>query len=821
MKEQLLVDVSRLVGESLDADQAATDLARVLVPRLADTCLVVVMEPSGPRRVAWVAVDAESNTLTDSLRHAPVPSRARAVADAVMSARRAQLIPDLLVHLSADNTVEPDFEQLAPRATIVAPLVARGEAIGVLVLSMLRRTGRDFATKDTTIAEELGQLLGLAITNARLFSALADRNRQLSLAMATAPVRVFSLDSDLRYTLIEGTGYHSAAQVLGKTDLELLPLADAEPIIAIKRRVIETGVPTRDIIHVNTPTGMRYYDQTIEAVRDASGKIVGLAGASWEVTEQRQLNIKLAEAEAHARRLIEDAPEPYFLRDVHGRCIDINEAACQLFGYSRDELLAHFSGEGIEIVVATDMPRLATALAERQVGSVSVNEWKVRRKDGQLLDIEARVKILADGSQQGFMRDITDRKKAERTGVRLVELEKSHSKRLEMLRRSTLVISSIERLTADGVRSVLQRIVEEARVLSGADYAAIGIGTDPERPFDPWVWSGLSDEEATAIGATPRARGVLGWVARLGEPLRLSRLQEHPASGGVPAGHPPMQAFLGMPVVREGRPIGNLYLAKKPGREGFTPEDHAIVGLLSGHAAIAIENAQLYDERQAAVRVREELIAVVSHDLKSPLSAIELRATILSRTQTEPSVLAQAQSVRRAVAMMQRMIRGLLDGASLASGQFRLDVGAHDFRALVDDVVDLLTPIAKDLEVTLEVRIPEMPPLRFDRERLLQTIYNLAGNALKFTGAGGSVVIEAVHRDRELAVSVSDTGIGIAPDALPRIFDRYFTTAKGHEGTGLGLYIARGVILAHGGKIWVDSTLGVGSSFHFTLPTGS
>jgi signal transduction histidine kinase len=132
--------------------------------------------------------------------------------------------------------------------------------------------------------------------------------------------------------------------------------------------------------------------------------------------------------------------------------------------------------------------------------------------------------------------------------------------------------------------------------------------------------------------------------------------------------------------------------------------------------------------------------------------------------------------------------------------------------ALVDDVVDMLTPIARDREVTLEVRIPALPPQRFDRERLLQTVYNLAGNALKFTPAGGTVVIDAVLRDHELEVSVSDTGTGISPDALPRVFDRYFTTAKGHEGTGLGLYIAKGVIEAHGGRIWVHSTLGVGSS---------
>lgn len=817
MKERLalLAQVGQLVGKSLDADQAANELARVLVPAFADSCLIVLMEPAGLRRVAWVAVDAESTALAGSLREAPIPPRARELAKAAMTTGRAQFVPDLLSHMQFEDA---EFERLGLRATIVAPLVARGEAIGVLTLSMLARTGREFASVDEGIAEELGSMLGLAITNARLYSALADRDRQLSLAMRTAPVRVFGLDPQLRYTLIEGTGYHSAAQVLGKTDLDLLSPVDAEPIIAIKRRVLETGTPTRDIVRVNTATGPRYYDQVIEPVRDHRGIIVGLVGASWDVTEERQLNAKLAEAEGQARRLLDDAPEAYFLRDVDGRCIDVNEAACQMLGYDRDELLALFSGDGTDLVVEADVPRLAATLSEPP-GTVAVNEWRLRRKDGELVDVETRRKVLVDGRRQGFMRDITDRKNADRAAARIIELEKHHAERLEVLRRSTLVISSIEQLTSDGVRSVLRRIVEEARVLSDADYAAIGIGTDPDLPFDPWVWSGLSEQEAAVIGATPRAQGVLGWVARQGEPLRLSHVHEHPASSGVPRGHPPMRAFLGTPIVREGRSIGNLYLAKKPEGDPFTPEDQAIVALLAAHAAIAIENAQLYDDRQAAVRVREEVLAIVSHDLKNPLSSIELRATILGRMNTDPTVLAQAQSVRRAVGTMQRMIRGLLDGASLASGQLRLDLGVHDFRQLVDEVLDVLTPIASDRGVAFVVRIPALPPQCFDRERLLQTVYNLAGNALKFSPDGGRVVIEAVLRADELEVSVTDSGIGIAPDVLPRVFDRYFTTAKGHEGTGLGLYIAKGIIVKHGGRIWVESTPGAGSSFHFTLPT--
>ncbi len=212
------------------------------------------------------------------------------------------------------------------------------------------------------------------------------------------------------------------------------------------------------------------------------------------------------------------------------------------------------------------------------------------------------------------------------------------------------------------------------------------------------------------------------------------------------------------------------------------------------------------------------MLAVVSHDLRGPLHAIAMRESLLEANQSDPVLVAHAQAMQRSAAAMQRMIALLLDATSLGVGELHLDLGQHDLRELAAEVVDVLGPVAAVGRVRLEVRIAELPPLHLDRQRIVQTLYNLAGNALKFTPAGGAVVIAAELRDHELEVSVADTGCGIAPEALPRIFDRYFTTENGHRGTGLGLYIARGVVRAHGGRIWVESAVGKGSTFHFTLP---
>ncbi|MGE5186365.1 MAG: sensor histidine kinase, partial [Acidobacteriota bacterium] len=230
------------------------------------------------------------------------------------------------------------------------------------------------------------------------------------------------------------------------------------------------------------------------------------------------------------------------------------------------------------------------------------------------------------------------------------------------------------------------------------------------------------------------------------------------------------------------------------------------------------DRRRLEDERQAGIRAREALIAVVSHDLKNPLNAIELRELLLERRASDPAVREHAASVRRSVATMQRMIRGLLDAARLETGVLRLDLEDHDLAEVAAEVVEVLAPVADDQKIALRVRAQPGTPRRFDRDRVAQVLYNLVGNALRFTPEGGAITIAVDYTEELARVSVTDTGAGIAPEALPRIFDRFYTTAGRLGGTGLGLDIAKGLVEAHGGTITASSTLGEGSTFAFTLP---
>ncbi len=231
------------------------------------------------------------------------------------------------------------------------------------------------------------------------------------------------------------------------------------------------------------------------------------------------------------------------------------------------------------------------------------------------------------------------------------------------------------------------------------------------------------------------------------------------------------------------------------------------------------DRKRLEEERLVSVRAREQLIAIVAHDLRNPLNAIELRVRLLEKRITDAGPREHLHSLRRSVAMMQRQIHGLLDAASVQAGRLELHVGEHDLHDVAAEVVDVLGPVAADQDITFTSEVAKGLVRRIDRDRIAQVVYNLVGNALKFTPGGGCITILAELREEIVAVTVRDTGSGIASEALPHIFERFYTSGGRTAGTGLGLDIAKALVEAHGGEIAVTSRPGEGSAFTFTLPS--
>ena len=228
------------------------------------------------------------------------------------------------------------------------------------------------------------------------------------------------------------------------------------------------------------------------------------------------------------------------------------------------------------------------------------------------------------------------------------------------------------------------------------------------------------------------------------------------------------------------------------------------------------------DALQQAVKARDEVVAVVSHDLRNPLGTIAAAAGLMLELELPVEQRREhLQIIVRATERMNRLMRDLLDIARIESGGLSVDPQAVDPAGLVDEALDLLRPLVVDRGLELSHGVaPSLPRVWADRDRVLQVLSNLIGNALKFTRQGG-VRVEVAHdqeRD-EVVFSVHDSGSGITPEGLNHLFDRFWQQSRSdRQGAGLGLAIVHGIVAAHGGRIWVESRMGEGSTFRFTLP---
>lgn len=226
---------------------------------------------------------------------------------------------------------------------------------------------------------------------------------------------------------------------------------------------------------------------------------------------------------------------------------------------------------------------------------------------------------------------------------------------------------------------------------------------------------------------------------------------------------------------------------------------------------------------QRAVNAREQLLATVAHDLRSPLSAITMKAAVVRKGTDPERSREQAASIENVSMRMEYLIRSLLDAASLEAGRFSICKSWCDVGALLTEAVDMFTSLAGPKSIRLETTRLEALRVFADRERVLQVMSNLLGNAVKFTPEGGRIAVSTARDADGVRVSVSDTGPGIAPEHVPHIFEQFWQAETGQTrgGAGLGLYIAKGIVDAHGGRLWVESEPRHGATFHFTLPASN
>jgi PAS domain S-box-containing protein len=276
-----------------------------------------------------------------------------------------------------------------------------------------------------------------------------------------------------------------------------------------------------------------------------------------------------------------------------------------------------------------------------------------------------------------------------------------------------------------------------------------------------------------------------------------------------------------VPLVARGQTVGTLTLVRGSKLSAYDATDVLVAETFAARAALAIDNARLYHDAQRATRARDEVLGVVSHDLRNPLSAIAMCSRVLLDSPPADAAASRelAKTIQDSTAWMSRMIQDLLDVSAIEAGVLSIVSDKVEMGPILARAADLFRSAAADRGVTIITdAVASDMSVCADGERLVQTVANLIGNAVKFTPPGGTVTISAHLRGEDVEVLIEDTGVGISEQDLPHIFGRYWHSRGAAAGTGLGLAIAKGIVEAHRGSISVASAAGKGTRFSIVLP---
>lgn len=281
------------------------------------------------------------------------------------------------------------------------------------------------------------------------------------------------------------------------------------------------------------------------------------------------------------------------------------------------------------------------------------------------------------------------------------------------------------------------------------------------------------------------------------------------------------RSYLCVPLLARDKAIGAITYVRSAESPSYDTRDLDLGRELARRSGVAIDNAMLYHQATEAVQQRDELIAVLSHDLRNLLNTVGVHAARL-RQEGASGEHESIESLDRAARKMRQLIDDILDVSRIEGRGLVVEPHPREAASLVSDAIDMTWATARAKSITLESHVPADLRVMCDPTRIFQVLVNLLDNAVKFTGNGGRVEVRAQPGDGQIRFSVSDSGAGIAEEELKHIFDRFWQgRSQGRAGAGLGLAIAKGIVEAHGGGLTVESQLGKGATFSFTLPAAS
>jgi PAS domain S-box-containing protein len=736
------------------------------------------------------------------------------------------------------------LEASATRAMACVPLAVEGRVLGALALCF--GSARPFSAPAREFLLALARHCALALERVRLLAvAEAQRARLQDVVMQAPAVMCLTLGPEHRYLFCNPLHQrlYGARDLSGLTVREALPPPMARELGALLDKVYASGVP-----HVVREHPVRlqrpgreapeelFLHRVYQPLRDASGKVEGIATFAFDVTDQvrarrtvEALLGDLARSEERFRSLVTATSEIIWDMPPQGEFVADQPGWRAFTGQTREQLL----GWGwLEAVHPEDREATRRVWRESLAAHKPTQvEHRLRRHDGVYRNMLVRaVPVLeADGTLRewvGIHRDITAQREDEAERARLLQRARRHGAQLQGLASASLAISE-----ADTVERVLRAMTEQAREVIGAHQCVTSL-TGGEGWAQAINSVSLSEKYSEWHGFDPRpdGSGIYARVCRLNRSMRLTQaeLETHPGWRGFGAreNQPPLRGWLAAPLVsRSGKNLGLIQLSDRYVGD-FPAEAAAVLVQLARMASVALENARLMAETQAANRAKDEFLAVMSHELRTPLTAVLGWTQVLRTRRNEPAAVDKGlEVIERNARTLAQLIEDVLDVSRIINGKLALHRKVVDLMGVVAAAVEVVRPHAEQKGVALAVDVEAGAAglLMGDPGRLQQVFWNLLVNAVKFTPGGGRVDVEVRREEDAWAVRVRDTGQGIRPEFLTRLFERFWqadgSSTREHGGLGLGLAIVNHLVGLHGGSVSAHSEgPGRGATFVVRLP---
>lgn len=712
------------------------------------------------------------------------------------------------------------LRRMVPATILLPPL--SGYAVK-LVASWLDLSDVPLVIAAVAACTTLGSLLLVAITAAPLdrahreLEAARARTREL---IEQAPDGIVLADLSGRYV----DANSAACRLLGCSREELLTKGISDLVLPEEQERLRTHKARllTGVTEVSDWT-LRRKDGT-HAPMEVSAKI--LPDGRWQaflrdISERKRLETELRLAEARSTGILAISADAIISIDERGRITMFNQGAENTFGYTQAEVL----GQPIRTLIPERLRAGHQQYIETFARGPAVSarmsahgaEIVGLRKNGEEFPADGAISKLEVGGKRILtvaLRDMTEQRRVEQEQRFLAEVGEELASTLDYEETLGNVAALAVREFADlCVVDVVENDVMRRLQVATRDPTKRWIcerlaQPPPKSERSRLVWLAL--EWRRPILTHRISPEILQSLASNEEELEMLRALE-------------LNSLISVPLIAHGKLLGAIGFASWTASRHYGPADLEFAEELAYRAALSIENAQLYESARQALALRDEVLGVVAHDLRNPLSTIALQAQLLARRGDQPERRSQkpVEAIRRAAARMDRLIQDLLDVSRMESGRFSVEPTRLRASAIIEDSLEGQRALASAGEVELRSEIAvEAAEVLADRDRLAQIFENLIGNALRFTPPLGRVTVGAAPRHGEVLFWVADTGTGIAAEELPRVFDRFWQGRKnGRGGAGLGLAIVKGIVEAHGGHVWVESTPGRGTTFFFTIPT--